>query len=403
MEGIKADAALYYAGSAAISAADKHLLMDCAVSARRTQKIYNNMIDTYGRTISYLRLSVTDLCDLRCRYCMPDEGICKKSHEEMLTEDEMISIVRAAASLGINKVRITGGEPLVKKNILSICTRISQIPGIEQLCITTNAVRLAEMAQPLKEAGVDRINISLDTLDPEKYRFLTRRGNIEDALRGLKAAISAGFDKIKINTVLIGGINDDEICDLAALTMQYPVDVRFIELMPMYDSGDFGPEAYISADRVLEVMPMLEPVRCNLADQMSGMGAQTAKVMTGRTDEQGSKYNLMHSHAMGSSEMTAEDNTVARLFKLPGAQGYVGLINPVSNHFCASCNRLRITADGHIKPCLHKEAEYSIKGMNEADMKLQLMKAIEEKPKWHGVLSAQNRSHAGRCMNQIGG
>lgn len=333
---------------------------------------------------------------------MPDEGICKKSHEEMLTEGEMVRIVRAAASLGINKVRITGGEPLVKKNILSICRRISQIPGIDQLCITTNGVRLAEMAQPLRDAGVNRVNISLDTLDPEKYRFLTRRGNIENTLRGLKIAINARFDKIKINTVLIGGINDDEICDLAALTLQYPVDVRFIELMPMYDSGDFGTEAYISADKVLEVLPMLEPVQNKSMNRMPAKSIPAAQTLTECADEQGGQYDFVYGNIEGN-ETARNDNTVARLFKLPGALGCIGLISPLSSHFCANCNRLRVTADGHIKPCLHREAEYSVKGLKEEEMKQQLIRAISEKPKWHGELSAQNKSHAGRNMNQIGG
>ena len=361
------------------------------------------MIDAYGRKISYLRLSVTDLCDLRCRYCMPEEGVCKKSHEAMLTEEEMVHAVRAAASLGINKVRITGGEPLVKRNILSICRRIADVQGIEQLCITTNGVKLADMAQQLKDAGVSRINISLDTLNPEKYRFLTRRGNIEDALRGLKAAVNEGFDKVKINTVLIGGINDDEICDLAALTLQYPVDVRFIELMPMYDSGDFGTEAYISADKVLDVLPMLEPVQYKSLNQMQGKSTSAVQTLTERADEQGRQYDLVHGHAMEGNDITMDDNTVTRLFKLPGALGCVGLINPLSSHFCASCNRIRITADGFIKPCLHRETEYSIKGLSEEEMRVQLVRAISEKPKWHGELSAYKRSHAGRNMNQIGG
>ena len=372
------------------------------------------MIDTYGRTISYLRLSVTDLCDLRCRYCMPEEGICKKSHEEMLTEDEMIAAVRAAASLGINKVRVTGGEPLVKKNIISICGRIAQVPGIEQLCITTNGIRLAEMAQQIKEAGVNRVNISLDTLNPEKYRFLTRRGNIDEALRGLEAAINAGFEKVKINAVLIGGINDDEIRELAALTMKYPIDVRFIELMPMYDSGDFGPEAYISADKVLEIMPELEPVAGQKRNQkLEGIASTVRPAADSMPDfhrDLGGEPRLIYSckqevdkTSQAADKMADDDHGVARLYKLPGALGYVGLINPVSSHFCASCNRIRITADGHIKPCLHRAAEYSIKGMNEAEMKAQLIRAISEKPEWHGELSSQSRSHAGRNMNQIGG
>lgn len=334
---------------------------------------------------------------------MPEDGVCKKSHEVMLTEEEMVHAVCAAASLGINKVRITGGEPLVKRNILSICSRIADVPGIEQLCITTNGVKLADMAQQLKDAGVSRINISLDTLNPEKYRFLTRRGNIEDALRGLKAAVNAGFDKVKINTVLIGGINDDEIRDLTDLTMKYPVDVRFIELMPMYDSGDFGPKAYISADKVLEVLPMLEPVEYRNLGSVPGKSEPAAQVLTELADEQGSQYNLMHGHAMEDKEPTRDDNSVARLFKLPGAMGCIGLINPISNHFCARCNRIRITADGFIKPCLHKETEYSIKGLSEEEMKMQLVRAISEKPQWHGELSAGKRSHAGRNMNQIGG
>lgn len=166
------------------------------------------MKDHFGREIEYLRLSVTERCNLRCRYCMPAEGICKKQHDEMLTEEEMILAVETAASLGIRKVRITGGEPLVKKNILSLCRKIAQIPGIDELCLTTNGLLLPEYAVSLRDAGVKRINLSLDTLRPERYRHITRCGTLEDALRGLKAALEAGFDKIKINSVLIGGFNE---------------------------------------------------------------------------------------------------------------------------------------------------------------------------------------------------
>lgn len=317
------------------------------------------MIDHFGREITYLRLSVTELCNLRCRYCMPAEGVCKKSHEEMLTEEEMIGAVHAAARLGVNKVRITGGEPLVKRNILSICEKTACTPGIRNVCITTNGVLLPPIARDLKQAGVNRINLSLDTLDPEKYRFVTRRGELGNVLKGLESAIDAGFDKIKINVVLIGGFNDTEVPELAALTLKYPVDVRFIELMPMYDSGDFGPEAFIPGKKILEQLPEL-------------------------TEEE-------------------YDGGVARLYRLPGALGNVGLINPLSAHFCKTCNRIRITADGMIKPCLHREAEYSIRGLTEEQMLQQLRKAISGKPEWHGELSSQSRSHAGRNMNQIGG
>ena len=205
------------------------------------------MKDTYGREITYLRLSVTELCNLRCRYCMPADGVCKKEHDDMLTEEEIVMAVETAAELGVNKLRITGGEPLVKKNIVSICSRTAAVPGIREVCITTNGTRLPELARPLRDAGVGRLNISLDTLDADKYRYITRIGSLDDALRGIETALDAGFDKIKLNAVLIGGFNDDEIVPLADLTKRWPVDLRFIELMPMYDSGDFGPASFIGA------------------------------------------------------------------------------------------------------------------------------------------------------------
>ena len=317
------------------------------------------MIDSFGREITYMRISVTELCNLRCRYCMPEDGVCKKSHEEMLTEDEMILAVEAAASLGIRKLRITGGEPLVKRNIVSICRRAAAVPGIREVCITTNGILLPELARPLREAGVGRVNISLDTLDAEKFRYISRVGELEQALAGIHAALDAGFDKIKLNAVLIGGFNDDEIPALAGLTQRYPLDVRFIELMPMYDSGDFGPEAFIPYRVVLEKLPEL-------------------------VEE-------------------APDGSVAKLYRLPGAQGSIGLISPISAHFCSECNRIRLTADGRIKPCLHSGDEYSLKGLDYDGMVRELRNAILHKPSWHGALDAVNRSRAGRNMNQIGG
>ena len=317
------------------------------------------MTDGYGRKITYMRLSVTDLCDLRCRYCMPADGVCKRDHSEMLTEDEMIRAVEAAASLGVSKLRITGGEPLVKKNILSICRRAALVPGIDELCITTNGTRLAPLAKSLREAGVSRVNISLDTLNEDKFRFLTRVGDMSDTLRGIDAALNAGFEKVKINTVLIGGVNDDEISELAALTLKYPVDVRFIELMPMYDGGELKKESFIPCTAVLNALPEL----CE----------------------------------------TAPDGGVAKLYRFPGALGNVGLISPVSAHFCAECNRIRLTADGKVKPCLHSADEYSLKGLDFDGMVRVLGNAILCKPQWHGELDAENRSRAGRNMNRIGG
>ena len=317
------------------------------------------MIDSMGRNITYLRISVTELCNLRCRYCMPADGVCKKRHDQMLTEEELIRAVKAAASLGITKLRITGGEPLIKKNIVSICRRAAAVPGIGEVCLTTNGLLLPELAAPLREAGVRRINLSLDTLDPEKYAYITRGGSLEQALAGLQAALDAGFEKIKLNAVLIGGFNDGEIPQLAELTRRFPVDMRFIEMMPMYDGGDFGPEAYLPVSRVLEQLPEARP--------------ETA------------------------------DGGVARLYRLPGAQGRIGLISPLSDHFCGQCNRLRLTADGRLKPCLHGPEELSIKGLSLEEMTRRLQQAIRNKPAWHGELTPSRRSQAGRNMNQIGG
>ncbi len=317
------------------------------------------MVDNYGRSITYLRLSVTELCNLRCRYCMPEDGVCKKRHEDMLTQEEMLSAIRAAASLGITKLRITGGEPLVKPNIVALCREAAATEGIREVCLTTNGTLLPKLAVPLKEAGVKRLNISLDTLDPDKYRYITRLGTLQQAMDGIEAALDAGFEKIKLNAVLIGGFNDDEIPALAALTRRWPVDLRFIELMPMYDSGDFGPEAFLPCTAVTERLPEL------LSEE--------------------------------------QDGGVAKLYRLPGAQGRVGLISPVSAHFCAACNRLRLTADGKLKPCLHSSEEISLKGLDQAGMAEKLREAILSKPKWHGELNYYERSHAQRNMNQIGG
>ena len=317
------------------------------------------MTDQFGRDITYLRVSVTELCNLRCRYCMPEDGVYKKEHAEMLTEDEMITAIEAAASLGIRKLRLTGGEPLVKRNILSICERAAAVEGIKEVCLTTNGVLLPKLAKPLREAGVNRLNISLDTLNAGKYAHITRVGTLDSAMAGIHAALDAGFEKIKINAVLIGGFNDDEVADLAALTRQYPVDVRFIEMMPMYDSGDFDERAFIPYTKVLDRLPDAAPV--------------------------------------------AQDGGVAKLYRLPGAMGNIGLISPVSAHFCAECNRIRLTADGKIKPCLHSSEEYMLKGLDFAGMREVLETAIWNKPVWHGEMDASHRSGAGRNMNEIGG
>ena len=266
------------------------------------------MEDTFGRNIRYLRLSVTELCDLRCRYCMAEEGICKRGHEELCSFEELREFTAAAAVLGVTKLRVTGGEPLVRRGIVELCAMLRTVPGIEELCLTTNGTRLEQLAAPLKAAGVDRLNISLDTLRPERYREITRTGKLENVLRGIEAAERAGFENIKLNCVLLGGMNDDEIGDFVRLTAKKPWQVRFIELMPMGVCAAWPPERFLPAQEVLSRVPELRPA--------------------GRSG-------------------------VAQLYRLPGAAGMVGLIEPMSCAFCADCTRIRITADGKLKPCLH--------------------------------------------------
>ncbi|MBR0368851.1 MAG: GTP 3',8-cyclase MoaA [Clostridia bacterium] len=317
------------------------------------------MKDGFGREITYLRMSVTELCNLRCRYCMPAEGVRKRRHGEMLTQEDMLRAVGVAAELGIRKLRVTGGEPLVKRNIVAICEGAAQTPGIEEIGLTTNGTLLPALAKPLKAAGISRLNISIDTLDEKKYAWMTRLGSLDQAIRGIEAALEAGFARVKLNAVLIGGFNDDEIRPLAQLSARWPVDVRFIELMPMPGGMDFGPQAYIPCDRVIEALPELEPVP-------GGDG-------------------------------------VARLYRLPNARGRVGLISPLSDNFCGWCNRLRLTADGRVKPCLHSPAEFSIVGLDREGMRRQFLAACAAKPEQHPLLSCAHRSAANRSMNRIGG
>ncbi len=317
------------------------------------------MIDNYNRKINYLRVSVTDKCNLRCRYCMPEEGVPHREHADMMTAEETLMAIQAAAELGINKIRITGGEPLVKRGIVKLCKAVAETPGIEEVCITTNAILLPKYAEELKAAGVDRLNISLDTLDPEKFHYITRIGELQDVLDGMKAAEEAGFENIKINCVLMGGFNDDEIEDFINLTREKPIEVRFIELMPIGGGIDFDKHQFVSCEEVLKRVTELEPVN--------------------------------------------EDGGVAKLYQIPGAPGRVGLIRPVSCEFCEGCNKIRLTADGKIKPCLHSNQEIPLKGLMQDEMMAALRTAILDKPERREALDAENPSLAGRDMNQIGG
>ena len=312
------------------------------------------MKDACAREITYLRLSVTDLCDLRCRYCMPPQGVPKRPHDEICSVEELVEIVRQAAALGVRKVRLTGGEPLVRRDILDICRGIAAIPEVEELCLTTNGAALARLAKPLREAGVSRLNISLDTLRPERYAYITRVGRLEEALRGLKTAKEAGFTGTKLNVVLMKGFNDDEIPDFLDFSCRYPVEVRFIELMPI---GEGRNAQFLPADAVLESHPFLRPL---------------------------------------------EGSGVARRYRSPGGRGTVGLIEPMSHRFCASCDRIRVTADGKLKPCLHSRQEISLRGLSGEALRLAIEAGIAAKPERH-YMNETGRSEADRRMNQIGG
>ena len=317
------------------------------------------MIDNFNREINYLRVSVTDLCNLRCRYCMPEEGVVHRDHSEMMTAEETLDAIKAAVDLGITKIRITGGEPLVKRGIAKLCKAVADMQGVEEVCLTTNGVLLPHFAKELKAAGVDRLNISLDTLDPKKFAYITRIGDLQKVFDGLEAAEEAGFENTKINCVLMGGFNDDEIETFVDLTREYPIEVRFIELMPIGGGIDFEKQQFVSCEEVLRRVPELEPL--------------------------------------------ADEDGVARLYKIPGTPGRVGLIRPISCEFCEGCNKIRLTADGKIKPCLHSAYEMPLKGLAGEEMKEALKKAILDKPERRGELDADNPSEAGRDMNQIGG
>ncbi len=314
------------------------------------------MKDAFGRTVDYLRISVTDRCNYRCIYCMGACGVPKRSHAEMLCFEEITEIVVASAALGIRKLRLTGGEPLVRRALPKLCRMLRDVPGIQELTLTTNGSLLPGLASDLKTAGVDRLNISLDTLDPNRFRAITRLGSLEDVLEGIRAAERAGFKNTKIDAVLLGGVNTDEIPALAELSRTMPLSVRFIELMPMPGSALMPRERFVTADAVLNAIPELIPM---------------------------------------------ERDGVAERYRLPGAVGTVGLIRPMSRSFCADCSRLRLTADGHLRPCLHSDLEIPLRGLHGEALKNAILQAAAVKPRGHGLRTAIGT--ANKPMNEIGG
>ena len=318
------------------------------------------MIDKRGRNIEYLRVSLTDRCNLRCLYCMPEKGIEKRSHTEILRFEEVEKIIKACAKIGINKVRFTGGEPLILKGIDKLIKNTASIAGIEDISITTNGMLLADMAEELKNAGLKRVNISIDSLNARKYGRITRVGDINKVLKAIEKCLSLNMEPVKLNTVLMRGINDDEIEDFFKLTMDNPIQVRFIELMPIGEGAKYFDRCSMKVEEILERHPELIPVK--------------------------------------------DDSKVASVYKLPGAKGSIGLISPVSCKFCGECNRIRLTATGTIKPCLHSAEEINLKPYLNDEKKL--IEVIEDtvynKPEEHH-LERDGKSDTARMMFQIGG
>jgi GTP 3',8-cyclase len=326
--------------------------------------------DAYNRPINYLRVSVTDRCNFRCLYCMPPDGVQLIPHEEVLRYEEIELIVRAAASLGLSKVRLTGGEPLVRLGIAELVHAIASVPGIDDLSLTTNGVLLTARAPELARAGLRRVNVSLDTLRPERFYRVTRGGDLAKVLAGIEAAQAAGLTPIKINTVVVRGLNDDEVAEIARTTLERDWHVRFIELMPLGRSADWANDGYVSTTEIkarVETLGVLTPA----GGRAPGAG-----------------------------------NGPARYYRLPGAQGTVGFISPVSDHFCFQCNRLRLTADGKLRPCLLRADEVDLRSALRAGAGLPevaelIARAVHLKPEGHGL--ARQESPAGRTMSQIGG
>jgi cyclic pyranopterin phosphate synthase len=288
---------------------------------------------------------------------MPEAGVRRLRHNEILRVEEIEEIAIAAASLGIEKIRITGGEPLIRRSIVDIVRRVAAAPGIREVALTTNAVLLPQFAAELKEAGLARVNVSIDTLDPEKYREITRGGEVADVLRGIEAAIAADLTPIKLNAVLMGGVNEDAIRPLIKMTEDADFRVRFIEVMPIGECAGWNQERFIGISRVLEEEPGLKLVG---------------------TDG------------------------VSKLYRKEGSIGSVGLISPISSHFCPSCNKIRVTSDGKLKPCLHSAEEIPLKGLHGEELTAALRKGILDKPYKHR-LESKEMSNSARGMSAIGG
>lgn len=322
--------------------------------------------DGYDRTISYLRLSITDRCNLRCRYCMPAIGVNSLDHREILSYEELTRLTRLALEMQVSKVRLTGGEPLVRKGVVGFVRQLKEIQ-VPDIRLTTNGLLLADMAEDLYQAGATRVNVSLDTLDPQKYKAITRCGRLDKLWAGLDAAQRAGFDPIKINVVLIRGVNDEEIEAFGRLSLETPYDIRFIEYMPQTNNG-WRPGLVVTEEEITSRLSALGEI-----EQLP------ARVGDGP----------------------------ARSFRIKGARGRLGVITPVSNHFCPACNRMRITADGKLLTCLYSKKEIDLKtplrsGVDDQELRRIIRQAIKAKEQGH-TLSTEEVCNRRRPMGAIGG
>lgn len=329
--------------------------------------------DRYGRSIEYLRVSVTDRCNLRCVYCMPPQGVPWRRRQAILSLEQIVQVVEAAAGLGVRQVRLTGGEPLARKGIVHLVAGIAATPGIEDVAITTNAVLLGRFAGELAAAGLSRVNISLDSLRPDRFRRITRLGKIDQVWQGIEAAERAGLTPLKINMVVVRGLNDDELLDFARLTYDRQWHVRFIEVMPVGNGLDWGPGMPAAGERFVSVGEMQQ--------RLAGLGPLVPV-----------------SGPRGTGP--------ARYFRLPGAQGTIGFISPLSEHFCATCNRLRLTADGWLRPCLFSDRAVHLKpaldaAAGVAEVQALIRQAINIKPRERPLPPAVGTPDA--AMSAIGG
>ena len=380
------------------------------------------LIDSYHRKIDYLRISVTDRCNFRCVYCMPEEGAPVSPKEEILTFEEIDRLARIAVGLGITKIRLTGGEPLVRKDIERLVAWIGAIPGLRDLSLTTNGFLLARHALAFARSGLHRVNISLDTLRPERFSRIARRGSLEEVLAGIEEARSAGLVPIKLNCVVMRGWNDDEVVDFARLSLEQPLHLRFIELMPInWSLGDDSlsdihslcPLPAGSSSRNDNLIPLFANVERD--SFRAFIRLKDTRIQTGQLDA-----DQMRSAFVPTAETRARieaalgplepieilTNGPARSFRLPDAQGTIGFISQITNDMCLRCNRLRLTADGQLRPCLMADGEVDLRsplraGAGDEEIARLFRLAVLHKPKEHRL--EDGLAPISRNMSQLGG